>query len=211
MFFALVFKRPRWTMVAGLVLTLLGVLFAQGRAVWIGVFVGFFVFSFFMPVKRRLMVWGTMVVLALAIGVFSPSARGRAMSSFSSAAGSEADQLSKKLRFRIWNEAFKLIKSSPLTGVGEEIKINFKDVPGFQNRVWSETHNIYLQQAAERGVIGLGILLWVYVVILKSIWRKPDGWWTALVAILTAFLVAGLTESWINDSEVAMVFWSFVG
>jgi O-antigen ligase len=123
-----------------------------------------------------------------------------------------ADQQSKQLRFYIWNEAFRIIKSSPLTGVGADgVKINFKNVPGYEERVWTETHNIYLQQAAERGVIGLGILLWVFVILLKQLWRAPNVWRPALVSLLAAFLVAGLTESWINDSEVAMIFWTFCG
>jgi hypothetical protein len=192
LFLALIVKRPSWRVIGGLVLTLLGILFARGRAVWIGVFTGFLVFSFFIPLKRRLTVWALLAALLVAIGTFSPTVRGRALSAFSPAAGSLSDQQSKQLRFYIWNEAFRIIKSSPLTGVGSDgVKINFKNVPGYEERVWTETHNIYLQQAAERGVIGLGILLWVFVILLKQLWRAPNVWRPALVSLLAAFLVAG--------------------
>ncbi len=212
LFLVLFTKRPRRLMVIGFVLTLLGVFFAQGRAVWLGVFAGLFVFSCFMPLKKRLAAWTALLFCVVAIGALVPSVRGRALSAFSSSAGSVADQQSKQLRFFIWKEAFGIIKSSPLVGVGKEgVKINFKEVPGYEDRVWSEAHSIYLQQAAERGVIGLGLLLWVFVVIFRAFWRAPSEWRAPLIATLTAFLVAGLTESWINDSEVTLIFWTFVG
>jgi O-antigen ligase len=134
------------------------------------------------------------------------------LSAFTARSGTQADQQSKELRFHIWKEAFGYVKQSPIVGVGaKNIQINFKDVPGYEDRVWSEAHNIYIQQAAEKGLVGLGLMLWVFIVMLRLFLKSPVAWRPALVSVLVAFLVAGLTESWINDAEVAMIFWTMAG
>lgn len=111
----------------------------------------------------------------------------------------------------------RIIKAHPLLGIG----------PGLMGRVypawrvdWAvkennpHLHNDALQIAAERGLIGLAMWLWLMASIAVGAWRVlrhsgpfgeggPEA--RAALAALAAFLTMGLFEYNFSDSEVLMI------
>ena len=68
---------------------------------------------------------------------------------------SKDDYESSQARKRLFGEAFTAFLENPITGVGAG---QFKDYkPEARVEAWSETHNIWLQVAAELGVFGLAV------------------------------------------------------
>jgi O-antigen ligase len=190
-----------------------GIIGAQGRAVWLAIAAGFMMFVLFSPRKAAVMkVLLPFAVVALVVVAVVPRLRDRMMSAVLPAAGTVSDQQSRHMRFFLWESALGTVQSSPLTGVGlKRLEITMPDPVFGNNRRWTEAHNIFLQIAAEQGVIGLGFFLWILFVLGKIIWSLAPPWRGAAAAVVAAFLVAGLTESWLNDKEIEMIFWMFVG
>jgi O-antigen ligase len=189
------------------VMALLGGLFlSQSRGVILGIFTAIIIVGLLpprLPKIRRLIALA--LVLVSAVLVVSPAARGRVLSSFSTHYGTAGDQKSKETRYALWRASLEELKAHPLVGVGPkaaEITVG---------HVWTETHNIYLQIALEGGLIGLGLLLWIFVLIFKETARLTPLWRKAAQCVLLAFLIAGLTESWTNDKEISLIFWTAIG
>ena len=66
-----------------------------------------------------------------------------------------------------------------------------------------------LQIAAERGLPGLVWWLWLVAALLGDAWRETrrgSGWWgPGALAVLAAFMAAGLFEYNFGDSEILML------
>ncbi len=189
-----------------------GVLLAQGRAVWLGLGLGILFFGW--VVGRRFFMM-TALVLAfglVAVAIASPRLRDRLLSVATSTGGSVGDQQSKSMRYTMWRGALEGIRANPVLGVGlEGTRLTVIDPVMQTERTFTETHNMYLQIALETGLVGLGIFLWILIIITRMIGRAPPAWRPAFAGMFAAFLVAGLTESWPKDSEVAMLFWLMMG
>jgi O-antigen ligase len=78
-------------------------------------------------------------------------------------------------------------------------------------RIWTETHNMYLQYLLETGFVGLGLWLWILLLAGGAMAGAPPSIRPAVLGLFAAFLIAGLTESWTHDKSVSMLFWLFVG
>jgi O-antigen ligase len=93
-------------------------------------------------------------------------------------------------------------------------------LPEAVKRRTGHVHNTPLQVLVERGAIGLGAWLWIWVAFytraLAVLRRLPAdaGRQRALVtgslAAVTGFLVGGVAEYNFGDSEVALVAWTVV-
>lgn len=202
--------RSRWIAV---VLVAAGLLFSQSRGVWLGVIAAGAVFAWYGRHRRdvRLAVIAGAAAAALALGVV-PSIRQRAVSIVSDSGGQAADRASRDTRFQIWSAAWESIQNHPVAGVGVKgVQLTVNDPLLGTPRLWSETHDIFLQVTAERGVVGLGLFLWIVALVFLVSIRSSHPWREAGVAFLLAFLVAGLTESWTNDKEIALIFFAVVG
>ena len=126
--------------------------------------------------------------------------------------GTKADQQSKNTRIELWKQSIQSIRRHFISGMGLRgasfiVADPLTGVPS----EWTESHNIYLQLAVEEGLIGVAIAVWILTKIIGTIGRMSDSNRAYFFSILVAFLVAGLTESWMNDKEIAMIFWTFVG
>jgi O-antigen ligase len=190
-----------------------GIIFAQGRAVWLGVAVGLVVVGFMLPRSKIFKFLFVAVVSASILLVFLPfKIRGRMMSIYSHVSGSLGDQRSKDTRYELWKESWRVIKAHPVAGVGlKGAELHITDPTDGKPCVWSESHNMFLQNAVESGLVGLGLFLWILVLLFKAVFRLPADLKRTGLGILSAFMIAGLTESWHRDKEIGMIFWSLVG
>jgi O-antigen ligase len=98
----------------------------------------------------------------------------------------------------------------------------YKEYPEYRNVITLDqmkAHNIYLQLAGEIGLVGLAVFLWLLVVLFNeatNIYKSlKDNYFKiaaiSLIGCLIAFLVNGLTESSLQYSRVALIFWYLCG
>lgn len=122
---------------------------------------------------------------------------------------------------------WEMVKAHPWFGLGpEQIKPHFNeyvptDIPRPLPPGWyGHLHNIYLQYAAERGVPGLLMILWVigrfFFDSLRWLRRAPEGLearfvWYGAVAVILAVLAEGFFEYNLGDSEVLTLFLAVMG
>jgi O-antigen ligase len=73
-------------------------------------------------------------------------------------------------RLVLWRTGFKIIKAHPLFGVGPaNVKTVFPDYcpqPYPEGTIWGSLHNLYINQGAERGLVGLAALLTLFITML---------------------------------------------
>jgi len=75
-------------------------------------------------------------------------------------------------RFGMWEIGKEIVISSPILGAGIEAAHAINISPeGFDGRIWHSFHNGYVQQAVETGLVGLGIYIWIFVLMIKIGWR----------------------------------------
>jgi O-antigen ligase len=119
------------------------------------------------------------------------------------------------VRVPLWKVAVKIITEHPLFGIGER---NFRQV-ALQHlpkplHTMAHAHNAYLQFALTHGLPAFLILAYLLVRILLLAVRQALSGATfglASLAVMSVFLLEGLTENVLGDSEVAMLFFSLMG
>jgi len=129
-------------------------------------------------------------------------------------------------RIAIYRNSFNMIKHHPIIGVGANTYMKnykiYKESPEYRNIVTSDyayAHNNFLHMAAEIGLIGLGIFIWLLYKLFRecvNIYKRLDDFFLKIVSLtlsscLLAFLINGLTESSLYSSRVAMIFWYLAG
>jgi hypothetical protein len=161
--------------------------------------------------RRRLAVVAAVtlpLVVAAALGVPWLVERG-------SAAGLSAAAASVEDRLVLWRAGGRMIRERPLVGIGanrvRRDAQRFLD-PGHRRPAPpAHLHSAPLNLAAERGLPALGLAAALYVVTFLR-WRRSPGGQTDLegirrgsLAAAAAFLVMGLFEDNLGDSEVLFV------
>jgi len=119
--------------------------------------------------------------------------------------------------------AWNMIKSHPFLGVGIN---NYTEVMGDYDttdiRLTSITsyqvHNIFLQIAAEMGIIGFLIFIWVISTVYKEglrLIKSSEGLMSGVVigviAGISAFLVHGLVDAASPGNHLFLIFWFLAG
>lgn len=197
----------------GVVAILAGIVLSYGRGVWLGSLAGAALLTFFWRDRRSVRIWAVAMLAAVAVSVaLVPGIRGRALSIVAPASGTQGDQGSRSTRFMLWNAAREQFHERPLTGQGiRGMKLLIQEPGATAPRYWTEAHNIFLQVAVEHGLIGFGIFIWMLVLCFRVAFLAPPGWREAGLAALTGLIIAGLTESWVKDGEIVMIFWALMG
>jgi putative inorganic carbon (HCO3(-)) transporter len=120
-----------------------------------------------------------------------------------------------------WQAAINMIKAHPLLGVGvNSFSINYDryKIPGDPFSGWY-AHNTYLHFAADIGLIGLAALFLVLINIILN-WNKSYGkikdYWLKAASLgifggFIAFITAGILESSLQSSNLAVLFWFILG
>lgn len=198
-------QRPRRAALAALALALV---LNQTRAAQLGVVAGFAAVA---ALKRR---WrkpfGAVVVAGLAVaGAWSfMLPKGRSLSDLLTFHGDQAARLT------LWRVAWRMFRDHPWTGVGAgQFRTLFSHyfpgaLDGESN--WGNAHNLFLHQAAERGLAGVAALAGVCAVIATEAWRRARSWaddWSLWgLAACVAFLVMNMTETAFQTEQVATLF-----
>jgi putative inorganic carbon (HCO3(-)) transporter len=126
-------------------------------------------------------------------------------------------------RLVCWRTGIAMIKAHPLLGLGPDVqKLKFYDyVPSdipwpLPTGFYGHLHNIYIQYAADRGILTMLMLVWFLVQIMVEAWRKlktlPSGRSDsrfvlhAAIACTIGSMIAGVFEYNLNTSVVLALF-----
>jgi putative inorganic carbon (hco3(-)) transporter len=208
-------RRYRWLCVSAAVVIAASIVLGWTRGVWLATGVGsIYLLAVWRP-KYLLL-----VPVALVLGWFiAPrSVRQRVVSIYQP--HGEVD--SNRHRYVTRRTGMEMIKAHPWFGLGPEMpgKQFQQYVPADIKRplpegFYGHLHNIYLQYAAERGVPALLAFLWIIGMMLHDWWTRARSQVTnerrailhGAMAVLIAFLIEGLFEHNLGDSEVLSMFW----
>jgi O-antigen ligase len=119
------------------------------------------------------------------------------------------------VRIPLWKASLEIIRDYPYFGIGER---NFRQTAkayiGRSLHVMSHAHNAFLHFAVTHGLVAFSILVGLivklgYDTLPGALRREPTAF--AAVSVLFVFLLEGMTENTIGDSEVAMLFYFLMG
>lgn len=119
------------------------------------------------------------------------------------------------VRIPLWQASLKIIRDYPLSGIGERnFRQTAKKYLGHSLHTMSHAHNAFLHFALTHGLIAFSVLVGLIVKLLYdtlpgALRREPTAF--AAASVLIVFLLEGLTENTIGDSEVAMLFYFLTG
>lgn len=181
-----------------------GLVLSQTRGAYLG-FTVFLALAFLFARGRRLRALGlaaAMAVIAFGCTLINPKIAGRAAVVETRAGQGEVVEEAVGLRLQLWQVGWAMFRDHPVLGVGpDNIKPLFTkykpDLIG--NAKWGSMHNLYLQHAAERGLLGLGAVLALFLSFSVYAYRalrrvaSPYALWAACA--LPGYFVMNLTEN----------------
>jgi O-antigen ligase len=107
-------------------------------------------------------------------------------------------------RFAAWKDTVTLIRQTPLTGSGlDTFAARFPTVRSFAtDLIWTHAHNDFLQFAAETGLVGAALALWMLVAGARETSRnltRTSGTATgALLAAIAAGCIGFMAHGWLD-------------
>jgi putative inorganic carbon (HCO3(-)) transporter len=209
--------RRRWSIAAaGLVTLVFGMALVAtlSRSGWIGFLVALLTMAVLLPERRReiALVGAGVVGILVVIGLAGPIA-GRL-------GGTEGGSPFETFfaRVPIWAAAWAMFIQHPIFGIGVN---NF----GFLIQDYNadldvnQAHNLFLNIAAERGILGIVTFLFVAVMsfrALRAAWRKaPEFTGRVLIAGISAAILGFLAHSLFDvsyyDYRILLMFWIVIG
>lgn len=214
----------------GMAVTIMGLalLFSNSRGPWLGAAAGICSIVFFKPSKKVIAVLLLLLILipTLIAGVSfaTKGKRNSVVERIQKAINWRSDGDSRE-RVLMWQSGLKMIKDHPWFGIGVgnigKIYSRYKSPEAWHKGNESELHSNFVQIPVERGLFGLGAFVVLLAVFFREGYRAfkiQAGKSRFLQAValggivsVISFLVAGLTETTYNDSEIIMLFYFMMG
>jgi len=199
------YKKKIW-IGASLLLMFVAIIFSFSRGAYLGLLAGIFFFLITILKRSKISkkaIAGIGAILVL-IAVFNSNAIfQRLTSSFNLKEGSNAE------RYRNWTEAVDIIRDYPLGGVGLGNYAHAVD-PSSADRSSIYAHNLFLDIAAETGILSAAVFLFL---IVFSIWRNIKNnniISLGLASGLGAFFVHSIFDTALWSPQVMVVFLTIV-
>jgi len=126
-------------------------------------------------------------------------------------------------RIPLMQVAWNIIKANPFLGVGinnyTEVMRDYDTTDiGVTSITTYQVHNIFLQIAAEMGIVGLTIFIWLIFMVYKEglsyIKSGEDPMSNVVVGVIggiTAFLIHGLVDAASLGNQLFVIFWFLTG
>jgi putative inorganic carbon (HCO3(-)) transporter len=213
-------RRRRFLLVLALGMMFAALLLTMTRGAWIAVIAGLAVTAVVLR-SRELALCGVLALAALAL--FSQAYRddqGRtlAVDTFATRA---ADR-NVSTRLVLWDMSWKMFLDHPWLGVGMgDYSIEAqKRLAGRAVRTTVDSHNVFLQVLATRGLLGFLPFIAYLAVLVRSLWRSmraspagslPRHYAAGALGAAAAIVCGALTENNIDDEEVFAAFMFLVG
>ncbi|OGS13328.1 MAG: hypothetical protein A2285_08480 [Elusimicrobia bacterium RIFOXYA12_FULL_57_11] len=183
------------------------IILSQTRGACLGLITGVTVMACFSgSSSKRLMTYAALMVLTgMLTMTVSPAMRNRMLAM----AGKEIPETSAgapnvaiNIRMGLWKLGLKMLQAHPVVGIGpdnvKKVFIRFQPEQIGYEKTWGSLHNLYIHQAAERGILGLGALLllfWGMFAFALGRFKKAKCHYALwAVSALPAYYVMNLTE-----------------
>lgn len=176
---------------------------SQTRGAYLGAITAIcFIFYFAKLSRKRILTYAAMLAGIVCIVLLANPAMRQRLTAIPATIRSGTTDEAINIRLELWRLGLTMFKAHPMLGVGpDNIKKVFKQFHpgpiGYQE-TWGSLHNLYIHQAAERGIIGLAALLTLFLSFFifalhnyKSA-QNPYTLWA--VCALPAYYVMNLTE-----------------
>lgn len=122
---------------------------------------------------------------------------------------------STPVRFSLWKESLRIIRDYKFIGCGlNTYSIVAKNYKSFDEG-GTYPHNSYLQMAAEKGIFGLAVFLWVLFIFFKVglhyLDQRRDFLVLGLLSGILAFLVHAFFDNHLYSLQLVVLFWYILG
>lgn len=212
-------KWRRWLAVA-IAMEFAALMFTMTRGAWIAVLVGLAVVC--IGLRSRALALASAAAIAILVAFTFVHARdqGRTIA-VTEFATRDADR-NVSTRLVLWDMSWKMFLDHPLLGVGMgDYSIEAeKRLAGRRVKTTVDSHNVYLQVLASRGLVGFVPLVAFFAVLVHSLVRVARRhakgslerhYAVGALGVVAATLVGALTENNIDDSEVFIAFMFLAG
>ncbi|MCD4781645.1 MAG: O-antigen ligase family protein [Candidatus Omnitrophica bacterium] len=164
------------------------------RSAWIAFFVAFL----FIGASRPKILLIVFLMIVIFLSVFIPRMLIERQSNFAGRRFIDAFTSSSRLIY--WDEAIRIVRDYPLLGVG--LNAYSKVGPAYKTNLHGSggyPHNCYLQTAAEIGILGCLVFLWMMWRLIKSSIRFIRNSNHLTDANLQLGIIAGLIGLWVHS------------
>jgi len=205
-------RRLWWVIPAGTVM-FAAIYLSQTRSALLGMIAGAFVVLLLSRPRATLL----LLILVPALYFLSPA---RIQQRFRG--GWNADDPNTRNRIELVETSLRLIRDNPWFGVGpKNVAVEaprYRGSHDYPDWMYQHMHNNLLQMAAERGIPGLMLWIWLMIRLAWDAWqlfarsrRDPESREalmaaTAALGCWTALMVSGLFEYNFGDSEILALF-----
>lgn len=189
-------------------LFLVTLFFTKSLGAWLGVIVavcfGFGLYLWNLPAGRqgqdkKKLIWAIIVLGLIIIFVLTYLKL-----------NSDDGRKSFNARLIIWQEALKVFKNYPITGIGPG---TFQDYfPSYP--IWGvpQPHNLYLAFLIQTGIIGFIGFIWLLIQFFRKGFRVYGLKFTVLLMmVMICILIHGLVDTTYWKNDLSIVFWTIVG
>lgn len=212
--------RTRLVLSAGIVIQLIALLITMTRGAWVGLIAGLITVCILVRNRLVLLAAAVMVVVMVLFSVKFSVDQGRTMS-LSALLNSSADR-NVSTRLVLWDIAWDMFKAHPILGVGMgDYSVEAeKMLKGREALTVSDSHNVFLQVLATRGLVGFLPFVLFWVVLLRTLFRSKRSfdqgsseyhYLIGAIGVTVAVLAGALTENNIDDEEIFIAFMFLIG
>jgi len=208
-----------WTLVVGLGLVLMGIVFSFSRGAYLSVLLGLLVFFGFGFIFRTVPVKSLLIILIGVVFLITLSVLPVKKDFLTTIglSGTTSQVRSTSGRVELWKAAFRLIRKNPCTGVGNG-QFSLHANPYLASRedatITRRATNSYLQLLAEKGIIGF--IPWAVLVclllftVLKLVRDKSEKSLSSLL-LLVVFMATLFRElsfsTFFEKQQMQLLFW----
>lgn len=156
-------KKIRWLCIGAALLSIHSLLFSFSRGAYVGALIAIVFFGVF---KKRLILALIAIILICYHTILPPSVVERIDMTKDEKGELEHSAAS---RFNLWDSALELFQESPAYGVGFD---GFRQHRELQYGIYlKDTHNYFIKNLCEGGVIGFFLLLLILLAAIRSGWK----------------------------------------
>ena len=214
--------RPLWRSAilwAGLAIQFVAIIMTVTRGAWVGLFAGLAAVCLMIRNKTVLALSAAAIAIILVFAFVTVEDSDRFISPTKL---TEKVDIHAGTRLVLWDIAWELFKQHPILGVGMgDYSIEADKLVGERAvTTTTDTHNVYLQVLATRGLVGFVPFVIFWVVVVRSLFgrkrRSKKGsldWHYAVAAIgvTVAIMFGALTENNVDDEEVFIAYMFILG
>lgn len=213
-------RRHALILAAGLIIQFTAILLTMTRGAWVALIAGLAAVGFLVRNKTVVLAGAALVVAMVAFSIVYSRDQGRTLS-IGALLNSAADR-NVHTRLVLWDIAWDLFTAHPLLGVGmgDYTLEAEKLMGGREVKTAVDSHNVYLQILATRGLVGFLPFLFFWFALTRSLYRLKRTlergslayqYAVGAIGVTVAILFGALTENNIDDSEVFIAFMFIVG